>query len=335
MKFNNERKNLFTNNSRINYESYNRSSIFDPVKVDNQNEVKKNIIKQRTKSTFIPKHKEDTAQNRKFREIWVSEHSKERYSTIQVTNTCTKTQENERKEREILSAKERKFQFLNPSHKIEKIRKPSSVYEKSSRPETIDYDKSNARERRASDMISNIFNDPIKNDEILSQKTFVNFRNSEISKKFETIEPKKTIQKFKTKNSFKQTISPYLNFFSQEIKGDNIVEKFNATERKTHFFTFFDTEDKKKMIKETLKSNQEEKTRESIKNTLKENTGTLDKRNKLLNLASSHQDNHFYSQNYAKKDNQEREIQNYEIELKEGYNTIEANEIKKYFSRSG
>jgi hypothetical protein len=329
MKFNNERKNLFTTNSRINYESYNKSSIFDPVKVDNQNEVKKNIIKQRTKSTFIPKHIEDTAQNRKFKEIWVSEHSKERYSTIQVNNTCVKTEEADKKEREILSAKERKFQFLNPSHKIENLRKPSSVYEKSSRPETIDYDKSNARERRASDMISNIFNDPVKNDEILSQKTFVNFRNSEISKKFETIEPKKTIQKFKTKNSFKQTISPYLNFFSQEIKGDNKVEKFNSTERKIHFFTFFDTEDKKKMIKETLKNSQEEKARESIKNTLKENT---DKANKILNLASSHHKN-FYSQNYA--NNQEREIKNYEIELKEGYNTIEANEIKKYYSRSG
>ena len=68
---------------------------------------------------------------------------------------------------------------------------------------------------------------------------------------------------------------------------------------------------------------------------LQEKTSTLDKANKLVNLASSFQDKNYYSQNYLMKEKQDREVENYEIVMKSGHEKFEPKEVKFCFSRKG
>jgi hypothetical protein len=167
MKFSNESKKKFSDNHRLNYASYNKSSIFEPVKIDYSNEINKALIKTRTLTSFVPIVKEETPFNRKLKEFWNKDEYVKKYGAStsskgfmqKETNTETETNNNFDK----LNAKDRKFRDLNPNHKIEENKNYQTIsfFEKNSfspREELF----SSAREKRTNDMNSNIFYDPVR-----------------------------------------------------------------------------------------------------------------------------------------------------------------------------
>ena len=88
--------------------------------------------------------------------------------------------------------------------------------------------------------------------------------------------------------------------------------------------------------KKIIKSPPQVKTEsnENVKQILNSEYSHKDTLKKIFNLASS-QDSAISSDNFSKKDKQNRQIENFEIVSQNGFEKIEPHEIKYFFSRKG
>lgn len=167
MKFGNEPKKQFTTNHRANYANYNKSTIFDPSKSTFVNDNKRTIMRTKTQSCFIPNLKEETPFNRRIKEFYsnpqyVTDFGKRESSRGYFTREQSANKKKDLDKSVNLTAKDRRFLQLNPSHKLEEsksLTRSASFFEKRS----FNYDGAyeTARDRRCYDMNSNIFNDPV------------------------------------------------------------------------------------------------------------------------------------------------------------------------------
>ncbi len=166
MNFGNESKKDFTTNHRANYATYNKSSIFEPANNSHANEEKRTLMRTKTLSCFIPQMVEQTPFNRRIKEFYSNEQYVKEYGTCDSSRGYMNREINSAKKvetsrTELLNAKERRFQDLNPTHKIGEnagLTKTTSFFEKSSFKNDGDQ---SAKDRRCGDMNSNIFNDPV------------------------------------------------------------------------------------------------------------------------------------------------------------------------------
>ena len=99
-----------------------------------------------------------------------------------------------------------------------------------------------------------------------------------------------------------------------------------------NLISHLDSEEKKMLICQTPPK--EEKPEDFIKDNLKEKYSP-DKLVRISSLASNFDDKKFYKTNYQKKSKQERDVENYEIVSKNGYDQLEPTKIKALFTNKG
>ena len=160
MKFHSDLRKSFGDNHRQNYAAYNKSSIFEPVAVNHSNEIKRNIMKTQSKSSFVPKLHEETPFNRKLKEFW----SKDEYVTQYGTPASTRGYfEKEFNKTKILNNQNTGTKFENHGKK-NPFKTTTPLYEKNSNVDAdLQTTLNSAKDKRINDLNSNIFNDKVIN----------------------------------------------------------------------------------------------------------------------------------------------------------------------------
>ena len=97
----------------------------------------------------------------------------------------------------------------------------------------------------------------------------------------------------------------------------------------------FDSEQKKQLIIRNSESKLPEESKEGIKKVLKENNSSENRVSKIANLTSAFENKEDYSKNYSIKEKQDRETEGYQVVSKSGYEKLEPQEIKYFFTRKG
>jgi hypothetical protein len=333
MKFGSEVKKSFTENHRRNYAAFNKSSIFDQVQPDVSHDFKRNFNKMQSKSSFVPKLKEETPFNRKLKEFWSKDEYLGQYGT-QFSTRGFIQKEYLKANQEHLAKQNKRVGLKSKNEEKLKLNNPITQQVESSQNEEKKLELSKvkcAKERRLSDLNSNIFNENDKSLKITIQKN----KPPSLSEEYFWDSKNKIIP---TEN--KNEAGPACANYSSSNKDSEI--KFNkcktpsissAKEMKLHnLFSHFDSEDKKKNI--NLRSQIEEKHEKNNQEGIEEKFSPH-KLVRLSSLTSSFNDKNFLKSNYEKREKQERDVENYEIIMKKGYDTTETQKIKALFTNQG
>jgi hypothetical protein len=334
MKFGSEVKKSFTENHRRNYAAFNKSSIFDQVQPVDSGDFKRNMNKMQSKSSFVPKLKEETPFNRKLKEFWSKDEYLGQYGT-QFSTRGFIQKENLKANQEHL-AKQIKRVGLKSKKEEEKLKvnNPITQQVESSQNEEKKLELSKlkcAKERRLSDLNSNIFNENDKSLKITIQKNKPPILSEEYfwDSKTKIVPTEKKIGEGAADTIYNSS-SKYSEIKFNKCKTPSIS---SAKEMKLHnLFSHFDSEEKKKNI--NLRSQIEEKHEKDNQEGLEEKFSPH-KLVRLSSLTSSFNDKNFLKSNYEKREKQERDVENYEIIMKKGYDTTETHKIKALFTNQG
>jgi hypothetical protein len=332
MKFSSEFKKSFTDNHRRNYAAYNKSSIFEPVQPIKPDD-SRNLIKMQSKSAFVPKLKEETPFNRKLKEFW----SKDEYLTQYGTKNST------------LGFIQKEYSKANEEHKVnqKKVFEKKSPIEKQEGDKNVTNTQKNnsseleekkvelsklkcAKERRLSELNSNIFNE---NNKLIVTKP----KNKPLSLNEDYFWDCKTktlpTEKKKEKNPL-GTNFDWLNVNSEVIFNSSKTPSISSAKemKLNNLFSHFDSEEKRKSINLKL---QKEEGQDKLNHEGLQEKFSSHKLVRLSSLTSSFNDKNFLKINYEKKDKKERDVDNYEVIMKKGFDKTETKKIKAMFTNQG